>query len=345
MLSKILSLVLSVIMLFSSAPVDPLTAGEISNLIDGIGQKISDSVDGFVESLGQKAEDKTSENKNINTEADTNNVSDTLALPDFSNQEEFEVTEQASGNWTDYRSAAVTESNGVFNIGTAAQLAWVAWQSTQGTNNTTYGFSGKTIRLTANIDLSAHYWIPIGGLNSSLAYRTSYTFDGNFDGNGYTISGLTVQGNSSFRSYGLFGYADGGTFQNVGLKNVSVTGGYSTTSATYGTGALIGYGNGVTVKNCFVRSGTVANPTASAASYYVGGLIGTCGSTATKVSHCYVQGVTVTNAKSNTNTTTGGLIGYMNNSSAEIKYSYFVGTLNCSNTTSGKFRGGVIGRC
>ena len=54
-------------------------------------------------------------------------------------------------------------------------------------NSGTVNFAGKTIRLTADIDLSAHYWQTIGryGGNSSTQY-----FRGTFDGQGHTISGV-----------------------------------------------------------------------------------------------------------------------------------------------------------
>ncbi|MBQ3005272.1 MAG: InlB B-repeat-containing protein, partial [Clostridia bacterium] len=62
MFSKILSLVLSVCMLITSAPFGP-AVDEIGDLFESISQKIADSVDGFVESLGQEDED-TSETTN-----------------------------------------------------------------------------------------------------------------------------------------------------------------------------------------------------------------------------------------------------------------------------------------
>ena len=50
------------------------------------------------------------------------------------------------------------------------------------------------------------------------------TFDGNFQGNGFTISGLFI--NRPFDSVGLFaGVGDSGTIDNVVLSGASVTGG------------------------------------------------------------------------------------------------------------------------
>jgi len=311
-LIRIFAAFLSICMLMTSAPISGV-AEELNGLFDEIKIEFENLVDNEIKDTDEE----------LSSEAD-----------------DYLVAEQASGNWTDYASAAVTESNGIYDIYNAAQLAWVAKQSMGGTSDTTYGFSGKTIRLRANIDLSAHYWVPIGGYKSDLTYSTNYSFDGSFNGNGYIISGLIIPANTEFKNVGLFGYAKGGTFSNVGLKNVSVTSSYSSTSTSNGTGALIGYGNGVTIKNCYVRGGTVS----ASAMLNAGGILGTAATSNTQIYWCYTKGMTVNNSKSYSNTACGGIVGYINNSSAAIRYSYFVGTLKCSNTTADKYMGGIVGR-
>ena len=60
-------------------------------------------------------------------------------------------------------------------------------------------FSGKTVKLTDDIDLGSQEWTPIGddGYNN--------LFSGTFDGNGKTISGLQItSANDGF--VGLFGF-------------------------------------------------------------------------------------------------------------------------------------------
>ncbi len=74
-----------------------------------------------------------------------------------------------SGNYTQ-----PTQVGGVYIIDTPKKLAWIAYQSA------VRDYLTGTYRLTANIDLSAHYWVPI------------MNFRGTFEGNGYTISGLTI---------------------------------------------------------------------------------------------------------------------------------------------------------
>lgn len=83
-----------------------------------------------------------------------------------------------------------------FIIRDAADLAQVAYLVNNGENN----FSGKTILLGAPIDLSAHYWVPIG--------TTVKPFMGSFDGQGHTISGMKIggDGTTDYVDSGLFGY-------------------------------------------------------------------------------------------------------------------------------------------
>ncbi|MGA8816665.1 MAG: GLUG motif-containing protein, partial [Xanthobacteraceae bacterium] len=99
-------------------------------------------------------------------------------------------------------------------------------------------------------------FVPLGGNNAT-------SFTGTLNGNGNTISGLTINA-SSINVAGLFGFVGtGGTVENVGLTGGSVRGGSI-------AGELIGL-NGGTVTNSYA-TGTVNGTTSTAAD---GGLIGT----------------------------------------------------------------------
>lgn len=118
------------------------------------------------------------------------------------------------------------------------------------------------ITLTSDIDLSGIDWTPIG-----IDYNHQYT--GIFNGNGKTITGLTV--NQEGTNYvGLIGYlGSGGKVQNVTLTDVSVTG-------YWYVGGVVGY-NGGTMTGCTV-SGSVSGDSS------VGGVVGWNGGTVTA---CY----------------------------------------------------------
>jgi hypothetical protein len=69
-------------------------------------------------------------------------------------------------------------------------------------------------KLTANIDLSAYNWVPIGG--------DGYPFCGNFDGDNYRIIGLKININVPENAYaGLFGYINNGSVKNLGVDITS----------------------------------------------------------------------------------------------------------------------------
>lgn len=138
-----------------------------------------------------------------------------------------------SGNWTDYAVAPALDpadsTNKTYIIESEDELAWFASQ----VNNNGTTFSGFTFKITANLDLSAHYWVPIGNSATNL-------FQGTVQGNNYEISGLTIGSAASpdttYTYAGLFGYIKGATINNVALRNVAI---YSSNS-TY-IGGLAGY--------------------------------------------------------------------------------------------------------
>ncbi len=122
-------------------------------------------------------------------------------------------------------------------------------------------------------------WVPIGDLDSG--------FEGSFDGNGYSISNLFIDMDSK-NYHGLFGYADGATFEDIDLLNVDIE-----SNLDY-VGGIVGYAADCEINDCSVSgsvagdwqigglAGFVENTTLSACSAagdvtgdtYVGGLVG-----------------------------------------------------------------------
>ena len=129
-------------------------------------------------------------------------------------------------------------------------------------------YAGKTVKLTADIDLAGKLWIPVGQTQVS-------SFQGTFDGQGYTIKNMTVNytGTNSNYACGLFGWIElhNGApivIQNVKFDNANVTG------IKY-TGVVAGYANGASgaeIKNCVVTNSTVTSNSKNA-----GGIIGYMG--------------------------------------------------------------------
>lgn len=90
------------------------------------------------------------------------------------------------------------QKDGVYQIGTPAELAWLA----KSINDNTVSASAKAV-LTADIDLGYCEWTPIGQ-TSGRAYR------GSLDGQGHAVSGLYISKAGSGYA-GLIGLAYGGT--------------------------------------------------------------------------------------------------------------------------------------
>lgn len=159
------------------------------------------------------------------------------------------------GSWTDYAAADFAGGNGTvgdpYQIATPEQLAKLAKEVNSGIYGQTH--SNEYFKLTANLDLSAHRWIPIG---TGAGASSFHAFSGYFDGNGKTINGLYVD--ESQYSAGLFGH-----FSGYEIKDLTIKDGYVKTGSgdQDGAGILIGSatrGNGmsISVENCSV-SGTV----------------------------------------------------------------------------------------
>ena len=143
-----------------------------------------------------------------------------------------------TGNWQNNCDASWGSdysTSSSFTISTAAQLAKFASIVNAGNN-----FSGKTITLAEDIDLSEHYWLPIGT-------SESYSFNGSFDGAGHTISGMYI--NETRLYNGLFGYINSG----AGIRNLKLTDSQINAQSSF-TGAIVGYAKSGKIQNCSVAS-------------------------------------------------------------------------------------------
>ena len=100
------------------------------------------------------------------------------------------------------------DENGVYQIGTGAELAWFA----QNANGTSYNAI-----LTDDISLGGFNWTPIA---KNSAWK------GTFDGNGYYVTDLYI--NSTANNVALFGYVSTGAV----IKNLGVKGDVTTTGKT-----------------------------------------------------------------------------------------------------------------
>lgn len=108
----------------------------------------------------------------------------------------------------------VEENGNEIKVSNAGGLQWIAQQVNSGADY----FAGKTIVLTADIDLKGAEWTPIGTETNS--------FEGNFDGNNKTIKNLMITEHANtydgYAYAGLFGVTSGSEAAHNYIKNIVI---------------------------------------------------------------------------------------------------------------------------
>ena len=181
-------------------------------------------------------------------------------------------------------SSGYSESGGNITISNENGLAWLI-STVNGLNGQSTALSGKTITLTADVDMSAHDWVPIG--------TTERPFTCTFEGNGHIIKGVTCS--NEFPHKGLFGYVSGA----ANIQNVVVQAELSGNSTTMGA-----------IAGTFASTGTISNVegagtlTGGASTTSMGGLVG-------QITSGTIHSSFAVNTMSTTNSDTyiGGLVG------------------------------------
>ena len=172
------------------------------------------------------------------------------------------------------------------------------------------------ITLDTDLDLTDMEWTPIGN------YEKQYT--GTFDGNGKTITGLTVTGSDQYA--GLFGrIGSGGKVMNVKLEGVQI----ESDNGMSDVGGVAGYSRG-TLENCSV-SGSVSG---SGMNGIAGGVVG------------YQTGGSITGCSSSATVNAGNVAGGVAGCtySATLTACYATGDVTLESINSGgNFVGGVVG--
>ncbi|WP_138756173.1 S-layer homology domain-containing protein [Paenibacillus sinopodophylli] len=175
--------------------------------------------------------------------------------------------------------------------------------------NQVRNFLDSSFKLTADIDLSRYAegegWMPIG--------YNDHQFEGNFDGNGYTITNLKISRQGTDHPVGLFGLISDGTVRNVILENIDVGGGMY-------VGGLAGSNSG-TITNSGVITGSVSGN-------YAGGLVGVNGSS---ITNSFFAG-----SLSGATRYAGGLVGY---NYGTISDSLSTGSISGQHRTAGGLAG------
>lgn len=148
-----------------------------------------------------------------------------------------------------------------YTIATVEQLEAFRDSVNAGTN-----YQGKVIELTADVTLPSDSWTPIGpSTRKSSGLATGSTpFAGTFNGEGHTISGLTISSTlSADYALGLFGALDGATVENLTLTDVAID---------VPTSELAGAAAGLMVDDATVSNVQVSGKVSGLAG--IGGIVG-----------------------------------------------------------------------
>ncbi|MBO5294427.1 MAG: hypothetical protein J6B71_04190, partial [Clostridia bacterium] len=212
-------------------------------------------------------------------------------------------------------------------------------------------------KLTADITLNtvtndvwtnATVWTPMASASKSKP------FHGEFDGNGYSISGMYINANTTVGYAGLFAYVHGGIegdTNGAAIKNLTVKN--SKIAVTSGTqiyvGGIVGYtAKGVIIENCHTDIDIDVQLSASV-TLAVGGILGR-GDTATQIISCSNSGnVTTTNPNGQQNHWVGGIAGLLAALAAgddigSIERSFNTGAISCSTVDKQGRVGGIAGQ-
>ncbi len=237
---------------------------------------------------------------------------------------------------SDKTSVTANPNEYVLEIGTYDQLV-----NFRNKVNAGASYSGTTVNLTADIDISERAWTPIGAVYRRDINAKSSVFQGTFDGQGHKITGLTNTGfkiSSVFSGgndttpegykeyvFGLFGSVYNATIKDIVMANVNIDLACDEKEKVVGdsVGAIVGFaaGNketGVTIENCEVLSGSIVGYDA------VAGIVG----------RSYSGKITIENCK-NAATVSAirracGILGYTNTS--YIKDGGSAAIKNCTNS-------------
>jgi len=234
------------------------------------------------------------------------NYANPTTLPKY-----YTYTDGDSTVWVSVPLAGVGTESSPYVISTEADLIMLSQISRNGNE-----FSGKYFIQSNDISLSQN-WIPIGWFGST--YDTNLPFQGHYDGQGYSISNLTIT--SGIGWAGLFALVGAnGVLEDIVLQDVDIT-------AEYHSGALAGENNGY-ITGCTV-SGTVkvVGQSGGLVGMSHNGLLEDCHSTATVIG---------------TGGTVGGLVGYVTNNSGNAEES-IIGCSATGSVAGVEQTGGLVG--
>lgn len=159
------------------------------------------------------------------------------------------------------------ESENSFTIRTTDHLLGLVQLVNDSGSGSAISFSGKTITLGADIDLQGVSWTPIG--------TEANSFQGTFDGDNHTISGLHLtKPDSDSEQVGLFGVIRDGTVKDLTLSDVKIQANANNSSDDWEFAPLAGSIYSSDIENVHVLNANIDINVSEVAFVTIGGLVG-----------------------------------------------------------------------
>lgn len=246
------------------------------------------------------------------------------------------------------------DAEGCYQVADAFQLFWFAGLVNGTLTDGTEQNTSASAVLTADIELSGETWTPIG------SESTPYT--GTFDGQGYTISGMTIENAESYS--GLFGNVTGT------VRDFTVTGSITGDETVSRVGGAVGSLGTASVGGTVSGVTSDVDITVSAGNDHIGGVVGSMPENSSPtVENCvYTGNITVTveagsvagvvgyirtgtiqncanwggiSINTGGNGSVGGILGYCNNGNIYIRNCYNSGVIAAEGTAN---VGAIVGQ-
>ena len=207
-----------------------------------------------------------------------------------------------------------------YEIDNGGNLFWLAQQVNSGTG------TAYNAKLTADIDLENRAWIPMGS--------AANTHGGEFDGRGYSITGLSVNTDAQYTAF--IGYHNGTTSVHDFSLAGSVT--YTGNTTDHCVAGVVAFNAGVNTVEDIICSVNIETPNATA-NVRIAGIVAREDNAGT-INRCTYSG---TNNGYGTAMQVAGIVGMAGDAGYNMKVTncLFTGTLKATNT--GAYVGGIAG--
>lgn len=204
-------------------------------------------------------------------------------------EQDAEVKNTPSGDWKDYganlevgNQINISGSTMTINIYTANELAEFAKCVNNGSKIGDVYYYNASVYLQRDINLSAHYWTPIG----SRSGKNNFTFRGYFNGNDHSIVGVFINKNATELATNRYQYSYGlfGNTLNANIRNLTIGGEFQFVKYSNESdgvdelhiGSFVGNAKDTTLANCYsyVEINVRGFTTWNLDYIYAGGLLG-----------------------------------------------------------------------